>query len=290
MKPAVSVVIPAYNDAKRLRQTLRSLQNQSFKDFETIVVDDCSADDSFLVAKHAGVKALRQKRNGGPAKARNRGIYEAQGSIIAFTDSDAVVTNDWIERIVEHFRKSPKVGVLMGNTKIKPAGYIGDSISELGFPGGANAGFENMWRVDERGFTDHITSCNFAARKAVFDRYGCFDESFPLAGGEDPELSYRLVKNGVKIKYCPDILVYHDARTSLWSFWKWNVYRGRSNHHFKQRVKRIGGFIRLRLWSTKNILRKNLFNLKLPMIFFLLVLSFIGQQYGYWIERRKKAQ
>lgn len=286
MKPKVSVAIPVYNDAKRLEKTLKSLQKQTFKDFEVVVVDDCSTDSSFDVAKRYKCVAIRQKKNGGPAKARNRAIRQACGNIIAFTDSDVVVTKNWIKTIVGTLNKNPKVGVLMGNTKIRPAGYIGDSISELGFPGGANAGFENMWRVDENGFTDHITSCNFAARRSVFDKYGEFDEGFPLAGGEDPELSFRLAKKGVKIKYCPDILVYHDARTSLLSFWKWSVYRGRSNFHFKQRVKNVGGFIKLRLWSSGNILRKNLFDVKLPMVFFTLALSFVGQQCGYWLEQR----
>ncbi|MBI4739542.1 glycosyltransferase [Candidatus Woesearchaeota archaeon] len=261
MKPKISVAIPVYNDAKRLERTLKSLQEQTFKDFEMIVVDDCSPDNSFEVAKRYTSMALRQKKNGGPAKARNRAILKARGDIIAFTDSDVVVTKNWLKTIVETFGKNPKVGVLMGNTKIRPAGYIGDSISELGFPGGANAGFENLWRVDKNGFTDHITSCNFAARRSVFDKYGGFDESFPLAGGEDPELSLRLFKKGIKIKYCPDILVYHDARTSLCSFWKWGVYRGRSNYYFKQRVKDVGGFIKLRRGqrrSLTSVLQRNM--------------------------------
>jgi GT2 family glycosyltransferase len=287
MRPKISVVIPVFDDAVRLKKTLISLKDQTFRDFEVIVVDDCSKDDSLAVAKRFGAKAILQKRNGGPAKARNRGIREAKAEIIAFTDSDVVVTKDWLKNIVRLFEENPKVGVLMGNTRIKPSGYVGDSISELGFPGGANAGFENMWHVDKDGLTDHITSCNFAARKSVFKRYGVFDEGFPLAGGEDPELSYRFVKKGVKIKYCPEMLVYHDARKSMISFWKWNVYRGRSNLHFKRRVKNVGGFIKLRLWSSKNILRKNLFDLKLPMIFFLLCLSFLGQQVGYLIEKHK---
>jgi GT2 family glycosyltransferase len=287
MKPKISVVIPVYNDSKRLEKTLRSLKRQTFKDFEVIVVDDCSKDGSLAVAKRFGAKAILQKKNGGPAKARNRGIREAKADIIALTDSDVVVTKDWLKSIIELFRKNPKAGVLMGNTKIPSAGYIGDSISELGFPGGANAGFENMWHVDKDGFTDHITSCNFAVRKSVFDKYGVFDESFPLAGGEDPELSFRFAKKGVKIKYCPSMLVYHDARKSMISFWKWNVYRGRSNLYFKRRVKSVGGFIKLRLWSSGNIFRKNLFDIKLPMIFFLLVLSFVGQQIGYLIEKYK---
>lgn len=282
----LSVIVPVYNREKSLRETLKSLRKQSIKPYEIIVVDDCSTDNSSNIAKTYADKIIRNKTNNGPAISRNKGIKKAKGDIIAFIDSDCIADNKWVENILRAF-DTKNIDVLMGNTKIPKSNFIGDCISELGFPGGANAGFQNIWHVSKKGFTNHITSCNFAVRKRIFKEHGAFDESFPLAGGEDPELSYRWVKSGVKIKYSSNVLVWHEPRKSLRSFISWMIYRGRCNYYFKQKVGKIGNFVKLRLWSSKNIIKKNLLSKKILLIPLLLFLSLILQQYGFFLEKKK---
>ena len=91
----------------------------------------------------------------------------------------------------------------------------------------------------------------------------------------------------MKIKYEKNVKVQHVPRKDLKSFIRWMIVRGKSNYYFKQKVGKVGGFIKLRLWSTKNMIRKYKFDLKLPLILFLFGLMFILQQCGYVIESRK---
>ena len=99
----ISVVIPAYNDSRKLERLLVSLKKQTFKDFEIIVVDDASADNTYDVAKKYANKVIRNNRNQGPAITRNIGIKNSDSSIIAFTDSDCEASLNWLENILNHF-------------------------------------------------------------------------------------------------------------------------------------------------------------------------------------------
>ncbi|MBT4824994.1 glycosyltransferase [Candidatus Woesearchaeota archaeon] len=282
--PKISVIIPVYNQSRLLRHTLESLKRQTFQSFEVIVVDDASSDDSYEVAQKYTKKVFKNVVNKGPAYNRNLGIKVAEADLIVFTDSDCVADEKWLEHTYEAM-KEKSVGVIMGNTDIPKSTYLGDSISTLGFPAGGSIGFNKIWKVDENGLTDHISTCNVAIRKSILDKHGSFDESFPLAGGEDTELSHRYNQNGVKIKYEPKAKIFHIPRDNLSSFFKWQIYRGRSNYHIKKKLGKIGDFVKLRFWSSKNVLKHNLLDKKLPMVFFLLGSSFALQQYGYFKEK-----
>lgn len=93
MKFDVSVVIPLYNAKKFIRACVDSVLNQTLKNVEVVIVDDCSTDDSLaycreLYGSNDRVRIFQQAKNGGPGAARNRGVREAQGEYIAFLDSD----------------------------------------------------------------------------------------------------------------------------------------------------------------------------------------------------------
>jgi GT2 family glycosyltransferase len=99
-QPTVSVVIPCYNGAKYLRETLESALNQTHPPLEVIVVDDGSTDDSAAIAESFGppVRLIRQE-NQGESVARNRGIAEARGSHILFLDADDLLHSEALERL-----------------------------------------------------------------------------------------------------------------------------------------------------------------------------------------------
>jgi len=282
----ISVVIPAYNDSRKLERLLVSLKKQTFKDFEIIVVDDASADNTYDVAKKYANKVIRNNRNQGPAITRNIGIKNSDSSIIAFTDSDCEASLNWLENILNHF-SDKKISALMGRIFVPKSTFLGDAISALGFPAGGHIGFEKIWHVTKDGFTDHLSSCNMALRKELFKKNGLFDEKFTFPGAEDTEFSHRLAKNGIKIKYCPSAVIMHEPRAELSSFVKWQVTRGRSNYQFKKKIGRVDGFIKLRIWSSKNIIKAYIFDMKIILILPLLLLSFILQQYGYMLESIK---
>ena len=91
MSPFFSVIIPVYNRAKRLPYVLQSLKEQTFQDFEVIVVDDCSTDNSLEVAQRfdmPNMRVLHNEQNRERCYTRNRGIEEARGKYICFLDSD----------------------------------------------------------------------------------------------------------------------------------------------------------------------------------------------------------
>lgn len=95
----VSIVTPAYRAAAFIEETIRSVQAQTYPDFEMLIVDDCSPDDTAQVVQRAAdgdarIRLLRQSRNAGPAAARNRALAEARGRWIAFLDSDDL----WLPR------------------------------------------------------------------------------------------------------------------------------------------------------------------------------------------------
>lgn len=221
---------------------------------------------------------------------RNQGIKHAQGNIIVFIDDDCWVHPAWLKELVTPLQEE-KVMTVTSGTKILPSNLLGDCISALGFPGGGSLGFDKVWKVSPEGFTNHMAVGNCAIKKELFSKVGEFDEKMKY-GAEDAEFSYRLEKAGIPIKYEPNAFAYHEARTTLRSFVHWQLRRGKANYHFQKKVDGIGQFVKLRCWSAQNILKSNLFNLRLPIIFTLLISSLILQQTGYiqqhLAERKKK--
>ncbi len=214
---------------------------------------------------------------------RNKCIEFSSGKIIVYIDDDCWVQEKWLSSLVEPLMQEEKLMAVTSGTKIPTSNFVGDCISALGFPGGGSLGFEKVWRVSAEGFTNHLAVGNCALRRTVFDTIGVFDEEMKN-GAEDAELSVRLERGGFPIKYVPEGFAYHEARTTWHSFVQWQLRRGRANYHFKRKVGAVGGFVRLRLWSAKNILFVNKFNWRLPFIFFFLGASFVLQQLGYWKE------
>jgi glycosyltransferase involved in cell wall biosynthesis len=122
--PRVSVIVPAYNSAAYLRETLRSIEQQSYRDFEVIVVDDASRDGTLEVASSAGgvVRALRSERNLGPAGARNLGLEHASGELVALLDADDTWLPGYLERQVSRLEaeraRGRRVGIVACNARM----------------------------------------------------------------------------------------------------------------------------------------------------------------------------
>lgn len=283
----LSVIVPAYNAEKTLPGLLDSLSEQDFRDFEVIVVDDCSQDRTArIVNGYAPFNLVKLEENRGPAHCRNVGAGRAQGSVLVFTDSDCVVHRAWLSRINEFF-SSVGSEALMGRLVLRPSNWLGDSISALGFPAGGSLGFDKVWRVDGDGITESLSSCNCAIRRDIFNAVGGFDETFPYAGGEDSFLAYSLRKAGYSISYRPDVLVHHEARDSLGGFLRWQFRRGISSYIFARKVEDRKGYMSLRIWSTRNVIKYNLRDKKIPLIVTLLLVSFMMQASGAFYSRFK---
>jgi glycosyltransferase involved in cell wall biosynthesis len=277
----ISVVIPAYNAEKSIQRTLKSLHDQSFKSFEIIVVDDGSADRTADIAKPLASKVIKTE-NRGPAAARNTGIQHASGEIIALIDSDCQAEKTWVESISRVFADT-EVSVIMGEVIIPMSNFVGDAISALGFPAGGSIGFDKVWKVTSEGYTNTLSTCNCAFRKEIFNKFGPFNEDFRYAGGEDTLFAARIVKAGIKIKYCQEVKVLHEPRTSLVSFMRWQVQRGKCALEFKRKIGNVSSFAKMRLWSTKNVIMTFCNDRKFPLILLLIFLSYVLQSFGFLI-------
>ena len=119
--PAISVVIATFNRAKFLPETIDSILAQSFQDFELIVVDDGSSDNTRQVVEHYGARVrYLQQPNRGPSAARNLGVEHAKAPWIAFQDSDDLSLPDHLDSLYRYVQEVPGCGMVFGN-----GGYIG---------------------------------------------------------------------------------------------------------------------------------------------------------------------
>lgn len=112
--PKVSVVIPAYNEERYIHRVLSSLQRQTFKDFEIIVVDNNCDDNTAKITKSFGARVVKEPTQG-MIPARERGFQEARAEIILRTDADTVVPPDWVERMYAAFLMHPEAVAVGGN-------------------------------------------------------------------------------------------------------------------------------------------------------------------------------
>ena len=114
----ISIIIPVYNAERILRRCLDSVQNQSYSDWECIIVDDGSKDSSPAICDEYAETDSRfkviHKENGGVSKARNTGLGQASGDWVTFVDSDDELPLDALKYFTEGMERYPKVSVLRG--------------------------------------------------------------------------------------------------------------------------------------------------------------------------------
>ncbi len=212
----VSVIIPLYNKAPYVRRALNSVAAQTFRDFELIVVDDGSTDEGAKVVESyedSRVRLLRQP-NAGPGAARNRGVEEARGELVAFLDADDEWTPDYLS---ESVRLLDEYGAGVASVT---SGYVL-------MPGGASA--EAMWRA--RGLSEGVHSltpetsaalavymlaymspCSTVARAEVFRRWGGFYERERCLYAEDAFLWLKFLLNErVAFNLAPLVRFHADA-------------------------------------------------------------------------------
>jgi glycosyltransferase involved in cell wall biosynthesis len=216
--PFISVVIPTYNRRYHLDRTLRSLIGQDYpKDrYEIIVVDNSSTDGTADL-----VESLRQeaacplryflKEPEGPGPARNLGVENARGELIAFIDSDCVADPRWLRegaRLV-----CGDVGLVQGKTLPDP-----------GAPFGALSRSVTILKLNHT-----YEGCNMFFRREAIVAVGGISGGYStdrvgkretyVIGGEDTDLAYRVIRSGWRSEFAPQAVVYHEVtRQSLWQW------------------------------------------------------------------------
>lgn len=194
MTPFFSIVIPLFNKEKEIETTLKSVLNQTFQDFEVIVIDDGSTDNSKKIVESIGNSKIKliATENSGISKARNRGIKEAIGELIAFVDADDFWFENHLEQLAELYKNYPKAGILACNYNIF---YNKSKIIEpyfVGIPKGNWIGIVDDFfassKINRIAWTGAL-----AIPKKVLSKVGTFDETLVLnAAGEDTDLWIRI--------------------------------------------------------------------------------------------------
>jgi glycosyltransferase involved in cell wall biosynthesis len=219
--PLVSVIIPCYNSEKFLGEAVSSVLDQLYKNFELIIVDDSSTDTSFRIAtqiseKDKRVRAFRIAHSGLPAAARNAGIAEANGELIAFLDSDDKWTKEKLMQQVNYFIEKPdavfvySMSITFGDVNIFSPMY---ELLPLFFRAAKN-------RNDLLKQGNSIPLSSVVVRTDKLKEAGGFDEDPLLKAVEDYDLWLRLSSEG-NFYFLPRIHVYYrihgNQSSSGWS-------------------------------------------------------------------------
>ena len=219
--PLISIIIINYNGGNLLSQCLESVYNSDYQNYEVILVDNASNDDSHLKAEKQfpNIILVSNNKNLGSV-GRNSGIKIAKGEFITLLDNDTKVNSDWLDEFLKNYRING-YGMYQGKlllmdepNKINSAGCM---INIFGFSFARGTG-----EIDKGQYDDKIeinfpaTSCAFIPKK-IFEEIGLFDEEF-FAYLDDTDFGWRAMKQGIKSYFVSSVIVFHKwGNTTKWS-------------------------------------------------------------------------
>ncbi|NUT95932.1 MAG: glycosyltransferase [Saccharothrix sp.] len=248
--PAVSVVMPTFDKARYLELTLASYVGQSLRDYELVVVDDGSTDDTARVvreyAKRLPITHVRQE-NKGRSAARNAGVRAAAGEVVVFSDDDRIVSRDFVAEHAKAFAAGGALLVQGGQrgvlTHWHPDLRADERLAALELPQDEAALVDAhavetdldavlaTYGVPEPWWEQHVlrvlesfpdpadfalswmigTTGNMSVSRDLVVEVGLLDEGFTRWGLEDTDLCYRLVRAGARVAVAPEALNHHQV-------------------------------------------------------------------------------
>lgn len=239
--PNVSIIIVNYNGEKIIIECLKSLERLNINNFEIIIVDNGSSDNSINEIRNflketplaPFLKLLSFDKNLGFAAGNLEGLKHAKGRYIALLNNDAIPDNKWLKELTKAMDKNLDVGIcaskllIYGTNKIDSAG---DEFSTF------LKGFKRGEGEDESFFNKKeyvFGACAGAAlyRREMIDEIGFFDEEFFLIH-EDTDLNFRAQLFNWKVLYVPTAVVYHKVRSSIGQMSDQAVYYSLRNNEF----------------------------------------------------------
>ena len=239
--PSVSIIIVNYNGRDFVKDCLKALEQQSFKDFEVLIVDNASSDSSLDVIKKflktsplsSSARLIPLSTNVGFAGGNLKGIEHAYGEHIALLNNDTDPDKKWLGELVKGMNNDPKVGIcaskliVWGSDMIDSAGD-GFSFSLKGFKRGEGEGV-NLFNKREHVFGASAGAALY--RRKMIEGIGFFDEDFFLIH-EDTDLNLRAQLHGWKVMYVPTAMVFHKVRSSIGNMSDTAVYYTLRNSEF----------------------------------------------------------
>ncbi|MFT4661005.1 MAG: glycosyltransferase involved in cell wall biosynthesis [Patiriisocius sp.] len=215
-----SVIVPVYNRPSEVDELLGSLQSQTLKDFEIVIIEDGSTEDcKSIIAKYPDLEVnYFFKDNSGPGDSRNVGMTKAKGLWMIFFDSDCVIPEAYFQSVEDHLQIN--------------------SLDTFGGPDAAHESFTTIQKAINYAMTSILTTggvrgkenkldqyqprtFNMGIKREVFEKVGGFSDVHP---GEDPDWSYRIMNAGYKVGLIESAYVYHKRRIDFKKFLK-QVYK-----------------------------------------------------------------
>jgi GT2 family glycosyltransferase len=217
--PRVTVVIPNWNGERFLGLCLGSLREQSFRDFETIMVDNGSVDGSrgFVEEHFPEVKVVLLGENRGIAAAFNAGIEASGTEYVVLLNNDTELDPGWLEALVRAAEDRPESGLfasrLVDFYDRSVLDGAGDAMRLSGLPYRLGHGERDRGRFDKPGYVFGACAAAALYRREMLDEVGLFDEDFG-SYCEDGDLSFRAQLAGYRCFYVPGAVVYHMGSAS----------------------------------------------------------------------------
>ncbi len=223
----VSVIIVNWNGRHLIDRCLNSLYDQTYKGYEIIVVDNGSEDGSpsFITEKHPSVKLIGLSENRGFTGGNIEGYRQARGDYIALVNNDAVLSERWLELMIESISSDDRIGlcsskiIIAGTNRIDSAG----DIFTTAFTGTKIGENEDAGRFTERRMIPGACAAAVLYRRSMLDEIGFLDDDFFL-NHEDTDLNMRAWLAGWKCLFVPDAVVYHKVSASIGSLSNTAVY------------------------------------------------------------------
>ena len=221
-EPFVSIVIPTTGNVKFIRGLVKSVIELDYpkEKFELILIGDSPT--KFIkkhskIASDAGVNTIVEYNPVAAGKKRNIGSEMAKGSLIAFTDDDTILKNDWIKNAIRHLKENEDyVGVGGPNYTPKEELPFAKAVGRIF---GSKFLFSFRYTIGHAKAKEiaHNPTCNYIIKRKIVNEIKFHDTLWP---GEDAEFDIRVIKAGYKILYAPDVVVWHHRRSRPSAFLK----------------------------------------------------------------------
>ncbi|HEY2102370.1 MAG TPA: glycosyltransferase [Chthoniobacterales bacterium] len=208
--PAVSIIVCSFNGAATLRACLESLTKLNYPEYEILLVDDGSTDDTAqIAAEFPNVRYIHQP-NRGLSAARNTGAAAARGEVFVYTDSDCMADVDWLYYLIGTLVSGDYAGA--GGPNVPPPARNWIQACVAAAPGGPS----HVLLTDT--IAEHIPGCNMAFWRWTFRSVGGFDSEYRKAG-DDVDFCWRVQQAGGVIAFSPTAIVWHHRRFTLRAFY-----------------------------------------------------------------------
>lgn len=216
--PRISVVVCSYNGARGIEECLRAVADLDYPNYEVIVVNDGSTDNTAEIARRFDVRLISIE-NGGLSNARNVGLKVADGEIVAYIDDDAYPDPHWLSYMAVAFLTTEHVGIGGPNLAPQGDGPVADCVANS--PGGPS----HVLFSDTE--AEHLPGCNMAFRRAAILAADGFDTRFRIAG-DDVDLCWRLLEQGGTLGFHAGAVVWHHRRDSIAAYLRQQRNYGRA--------------------------------------------------------------